>query len=154
MTMWKWDVDRKDPLVRLRIPVTSEHPVHSYIAVFDKDSPHRPTNREAYQLRSFIDQHMDHRFTTEEMEESLRNPFDVHVGVTPMIFHKYGVHDWGYRCRNWQTGTKFTPPSPRVPTRRMGPLSLVAVMDLIHGGDAAHADRWRQWKLDHPDVFG
>lgn len=153
MTRWKWDAEPNDPLNQYRIPVTSHTPFFSYITCFDKDSPHRPTNREIGQLRSFIDEHIDHWFTTMERQEISRQPFDTQLGWNSLVFHKYGTADWGFRRKSWPH-PRFSPPSPRVATRELGPLPLVGVMDLVHAGDGGHAQHWRQWKIDRPEVFG
>ena len=47
MTLWKFDADPNDPLVALRIPVTSLFPALGYFAVFHVESRERPTEREA-----------------------------------------------------------------------------------------------------------
>jgi hypothetical protein len=152
MTRWKWDAEPNDPLNRYRIPVTAHTPFYSYVACFDKDSPHRPTNREIEQICSFIDEHKAHWFTTMEREQSSLQPFDTQLGHNSVIFHKYGTADWGYRRKSWPH-PRFTPPSPRVPTRAMGPMILLEVMELIHNGNDSQSIHWRQWKADHPEVF-
>lgn len=153
MTRWKWDADQSDPLNEHRIPVTSDNPLYTYIACFHKDSPHRPTDLEIQQLRAFIDHHMDYWFTTLQREAVRNQPFDTELGRHTVIFHKYGTGDWGYRRKSWPLG-RFTPPSPRVATRALGPMSLVEVMDLIHNVNAGQEGSWHQWKADHPEVFG
>jgi hypothetical protein len=154
VTRWKWDVDPKDPLVALRVPVTSADPVFDYIAVFDKESPHRPTNAEARLISSFIEEFKAYCFTEGGVADSLKDPFDTYLGSQPVVLHKYSINDWGYRRRHWQIGSKFTPPSPRVSRRAFGPLSLLGVLDLVQSSDCAHEQHWQQWKMDRPEVFG
>lgn len=153
MTRWKWDADPNDPLVKMRIPVASMTPLYPYIAVFHKESPHRPTEAETRMIRSFIDEHVELWLSAQADEMRTIQSFDTELGRNPVIFHKYGTRDWGYRRAHWQVGSMFTPPSPRVPSRRLGPMALAEVMDLIHDGDSPQAKHWREWRAARPEVF-
>lgn len=152
MTRWKWDAEPNDPLNEHRIPVTSTTPLFPYVACFHKGSQHRPTEREIRQIRSFIEQYMDLWFTPLEREESARLPFDMQLGRSTVIFHKYGTADWAYCRKTWPTN-QLTPRSPKS-RRDLGPLALVEVMDLIHSSSPWYSANWSRWKTNHPEVFG
>lgn len=151
MTRWKYDADQRDPLVSLRIPVTSMWPAFGYFAVFDRRSPQRPTRAEALMIASYIE-YYKYRWYPEHLRDQLGElPFDIDPGVHSVIFHKYAVGDWGYRRSNWRLGSVFTPPSPRVGTRTIGPLTLLQLLDLVHDPDPGQS--WVVWKGAHPDIF-
>lgn len=129
MTRWKYDTDPHDPLVALRIPVTSKWPVFSYLAALHRDG-HRPTDREAMMLAMFIRSVRLVGYPREDREAMAAEPFDIHQSASTVIFHKYLRDDWGYRLSTWQTGSAFAPPSPHVSTRTTGPLPLTGVLSL------------------------
>lgn len=151
MTLWRYDADRRDPLTRHRIPVTSMRPLYSYLLAFHKESPHRPSAVETEMMRHFIDEKKHRLFTGEEQRLMASCPFDTHPGITAVIVHKYRPDDWGYRLATWPTSV-FTPSSPRSP-RFDGPLSLAALLDRINCASARQAESWDAWKNDHPEVF-
>lgn len=155
MTLWKYDADQRDPLARLRIPVTSMRPLYSYLAAFHKESVHRPTEKETAMLVSFIEERKQNQYTGAERGRMSALPFDLNPGINTIVFHKYATADWGYRRRGWQIGSSFTPPSPHVATRFLGPLTLEQVMDLIQQGTNGTPEQsWLDWKEAHPEVFG
>lgn len=155
MTRWKFDTSPKDPLVALRIPVTSKWPVFPYLVAFHKGSPHRPTAQEALMLSSFAEMRKTYGFGTADQNAMDDEPFDYHKSVPTVIFHKYRHNDWGYRLSTWTTGSAFAPPSPKVATRTIGPMSLLQVMDMILMDQfAGIAGAWTAWKERHPEVFG
>lgn len=155
MTRWKYDSDPHDELARLRIPSTTRWPMYSYLAAFHRESAHRPTQAEALMIASFIGECRS-RFHLQEREAMTAQPFDISVGYPTIIFHKYLKDDWAYRCKGWQIGHEFTPPSPRVATRMFGPLSLVQLMDFLHqhASGGLRQAQWNAWKRKHPEVFG
>lgn len=153
MTGWKWDADQRGRLTKHRIPTTSMYPINAYLVAFHRLSQHQPTEHEVRTLLSFIDYRKDRHYSTGEKARMAALPFDVCAGSSTIIFHKYGTHDWGYRRPGWQTGSQFTPPSPRVPGRVMGPYNLVQVMDLVDQQDGAPSKEWTQWKKEHSEVF-
>lgn len=154
MTRWKFDVNPKDELVALRVAVTGERPVMPYLAAFHKDSPHRPTADEALMLSSFSEMVKTYEFSAQEQNDMDNEPFDFHPRATTVIFHKYLRNDWAYRRGTWPEG-RLAPPSPKVATRLVGPLTLVQLMDLVWSDGYGEIDeRWLDWKQKHPEIFG
>jgi hypothetical protein len=154
MTRWKFDTSPRDPLVALRIPVTSKWPVFPYLVAFHRDSPHRPTAREALMLSSFAEAVKAHRFTEDEQRGMDDEPFDYTHRCATVVFNKYQRDDWSYRLSTWKTGSAFAPPPPRVATRVVGPLTLVELTDLIWSTFPwTEPSQWDAWKQEHPGVF-
>ena len=158
-TDWPFDADRDDPLTKLRIPVTSFAPGWRYIAAFDRESEARPTDIEAAQLASFIEQYKVYFFGADgwykrKLEEK---PLDVDAVTT--VFHKWGSDDWSYRVVTWQYGPVWVPVAPRLRGDRydetkLGPLTLVQVMDRVHHMHTEYPSKhWAEWKATHPEVF-
>lgn len=155
MTRWKFDVDPKDPLVSVRVPATGKWPVLPYLAAFHKDSPHRPTAQEGLMLSSFVEMIKTFGFSSPEQNDMDGEVFDFHPRAVTVIFHKYQRDDWGYRRNSWGEVKGFAPPSPKVATRTIGPLSLAEVMDLVWSDLHGEIDSgWHNWKSRHPEVFG
>jgi hypothetical protein len=161
-TDWPYDADQHDPLTKLRIPVVgSAWPQWYYIVAFDSgrldEENHRPTDLEAAQLRSFLDEYINHFYNASYKATLAERPFDIDGGAAGRIFRKWGEDDWGYRIRTWQYGPTYVPEHPRIRSREqnpVGPLTLVEVMDRIHTiGDKPMA-HWAEWKAAHPEVFG
>lgn len=159
-TDWPFDADRDDPLTKLRIPVTSFAPGWRYIAAFDRESEARPTDIEAAQLASFIEQYKVYFFGADgwykrKLEEK---PLDVDAVTT--VFHKWGPDDWSYRVVTWEYGPFWVPVAPRLRCGRLdygrlGALALVPVMDRVHHMHTEYPSKhWATWKASHPDVFG
>jgi hypothetical protein len=153
MTRWKYDAAQSHPLVQYRIPVVPGVPLFGYIAALSKDSVHYPTEAETRLLVSFIEFRRETWFASMERAQFNEEPFDIYPGTNTVIFHKYGTSDWAYRRRMWEAH-RLTPPSPRVATRQLGPMSLEQVMDLIHHGENRQPKwDWMEWKRNHPEVF-
>lgn len=104
--MWPYgtDADEHDPLTKLRIPVTGAHPAWRYIATFDRDSEARPTDREAAQLASYIEQYKVHFFGADGWYKRKLEEKPLDVDAVTRIFHKWGEGDWSYRVDTWQYG--------------------------------------------------
>lgn len=158
-TTWPFgtDADQHDPLTRLRIPVTSAHPMWRYIATFDRNSEARPTDLEAAQLASYIEQYKDYFFNDWYKAALLERPLD--VDAVTRIFHKWGPDDWSYRVDTWQYGPLWVPVSPRqrggdYDDAKVGPLTLVQVMDRDKHMGTDYPDKaWIEWKAEHSEVF-
>jgi hypothetical protein len=161
MTRWKYDADEKDPLTKMRIPVTSDYPGHDYTACFHRDSAQRPTEAEARLLVSFIEEYQERWFGLANQRKIRQDkPFDMGCPAT-WIFHKWGNGDWSYRVDTWRVGPHFLPVAPRLRGTQYdtpavkGPMSLAQVMDVIHRVGEEYPDHhWVAWKLAHPEVFG
>lgn len=159
---WPYDADQHDPLTALRIPVTSFVPRWKYAATFDRESEARPTDREAAQLASFIDEYRDHWFNDTWKARLAERPFDIDGGNPTKIFHKWADGDWSYRVVTWEYGPTWVPVFPRLRGTNLddrpnwkGPMPLVEVMDRIYTiGDEPPSQHWLDWKAAHPDVFG
>jgi hypothetical protein len=157
---WPYDADREDPLTELRIPVTSAYPDWRYIACFDRESEALPTDREAAQLASYIEQYKVYFFGADgwykrKLEEK---PFD--TDAVTRVFHKWGDDDWSYRIVTWTSGPFWVPVAPRsrggqYDTAKLGQLSLVQVMDRDKHMHSAYPSKdWAAWKAARPEVFG
>ena len=158
---WSYDADPHDPLTALRIPATDAFPSFRYIAAFDRHSEARPTDLEARQLASFIEQYKVYFFgeNSSWKRKLEQEPFDCDAVTT--VFHKWAQGDWSYRITTWQRGPFWVPVQPGLrgteydyePCR--GPLDLARLLDrkhgLEHGDDPTSA--WTRWKAAHPDVF-
>ena len=158
-TAWPYDADEHDPLTKLRIPVTGTHPGWRYIACFDRESEQRPTDLEATQLASYIEQYKVYFFGVDswykrKLEEK---PFD--TDAVTRIFHKWGDGDWSYRVDTWTSGPFWVPLAPRsrggqYDAAKIGPLALVRVMDRDkHMHTEYPSKEWAAWKAAHPEVF-
>jgi hypothetical protein len=153
------DADREDPLTELRIAVTSAYPGWAFLVAFDRESEARPTDLEAAQLRSYLDEYIFHWYTPSYRAELSRRALDVDGGAIGVVLHKWGEDDWGYRRQSYTLGHRFTvnPPGLRggpFDDGMPGPLSLERLMDRMHAfGSHDVSERWRQWKSNHPDVF-
>lgn len=162
---WPYDADRDDPLTALRIPATSAYPTWRYIACFDRESEARPTDLEAAQLASYIEQYKVYFFGADgwykrQLEEK---PFD--TDAVTRVFHKWGDDDWSYRVVTWQYGPFWVPLAPGLRNSdyaarlyadkpAVGPLSLVQVMDRDKHMHTEYPSKdWAQWKAAHPEVF-
>lgn len=146
------DADRGDPLAKLRIPVTGAHPRWRYIAAFDRESQARPTDAEARQLASYIEEYKEFHFNDWYKAQLLERPLD--VDAITRIFHKWGEGDWSYRLATWQYGPTWSPVPPRLRDSASGALLLVEVMDRSHTfGSSEPMAHWLEWKAAHPDVF-
>lgn len=151
------DADQHDPLTKLRIPVTGQHPQWRYIATFDRDSEARPTDLEATQLASYIEQYKDYFFNDWYKAKLMERPLD--VDAVTRIFHKWGDGDWSYRVDTWQYGPFWVPVAPRLRSgqyddAKIGPLTLVQVMDRDQGMHTEYPSKdWAVWKAAHPEVF-
>ncbi len=151
MTRWKYDADENDALRILRIPVTGQWPMYHYLAAFHKESPHRPTQREAYILASFIE-YLKSRVPPDERARMDKEPFDIRSWGATHIFHKYQHDDWGYRRSSW--GQPFSPPSPAMKNRMVGPKTLLQLLHGLNWDDEDDVIRWATWMAAHPGVFG
>lgn len=158
-TGWPYDADRDDPLTALRIPVTSAYPEWRYIACFDRESEQRPTDAEAAQLASYIEQYKVYFFGADgwykrKLEQS---PFD--CDAVTRIFHKWGPDDWSYRVVTWRHGPFWVPVAPRLRggeydyPKALGPMTLEQVMDRCHTIVDEPMKHWTDWKAAHPDAF-
>ncbi|GLP64300.1 hypothetical protein TUSST3_09200 [Streptomyces sp. TUS-ST3] len=151
------DADEHDPLTKLRIPVTGQHPMWRYIATFDRESEARPTDLEAAQLASYIEQYKDYFFNDCYKAKLLERPLD--VDAVTRIFHKWGEGDWSYRVVTWDYGPFWVPVAPRsrggrFDTAKLGPLTLVQVMDRDKHMHTEYPSKdWLDWKAAHPEVF-
>jgi hypothetical protein len=151
------DADEDDPLTALRIPVTGQYPMWRYIATFDRESEARPTDLEAAQLASYIEQYKDYFFNDWYKAKLLERPLD--VDAVTRIFHKWGEGDWSYRVVTWEYGPFWVPVAPRLrggqyDDAKLGPLSLVQVMDRDHQMHSEYPSKaWAAWKADRPDIF-
>ncbi|MFE2407039.1 hypothetical protein ACFXDE_01710 [Kitasatospora sp. NPDC059408] len=158
-TDWPFDADRDDPLVTLRIPVTSTFPRWRYVATFDRESAARPTDAEALMIASHIEHYLKHWFNDSYQRQLAERPLDVDSGCNTTIFRKYGSDDWAYRLDSWQYGPMFVPEPPRMrrpgtPDKSLGPLSLPRLLDRIHTvADDKPMEHWLDWKVQHPDIF-
>lgn len=159
-TDWPYDADRDDPLTALRIPVTSFSPSWRYTATFDRESEQRPTDLEAAQLVSFIEEYREHWFNDRYKAKLSERPFDIDSGNPTKIFHKWADGDWSYRVATWQYGPLWVPVFPRLRGTDLddrpswkAPMTLVQVMDRIHTISDAPMKHWLEWKAAHPEVF-
>jgi len=155
---WPYDADEHDPLTKLRIPVTSAYPRWRYTATFDRESEVRPTDAEARQLASFIEEYREYFFNETYKAKLSKRPFD--TDAKTVIFHKWAEDDWSYRRDSWEYGPFWVPVFPGqrggqydAPNWR-APLTLVQVMDRIHTIGDEPSKRWLDWKASHPEVFG
>ncbi|MFC4006587.1 hypothetical protein ACFOY2_05100 [Nonomuraea purpurea] len=158
---WPYDADRDDPLTKLRIPVVgSPWPRWHYIVAFDSgrlddEQQHRPTDREARMLASFLEEYIHHWYNATWQYKLAERPFDVDGGANGVVFRKWGEGDWGFRRRTWSQGPTYVPTHPRIRGGKSpGPLTLVQVMDRIHTIGDEPMKRWTDWKAAHPEVFG
>lgn len=155
------DCTQDDPLVAMRIAVTSSHPSWAYLVAFDSESPERPTDAEAAMLRSFLDSYKDHWYNPSFRASLDRYPLDVDGGANGVVFHKHGIDDWGYRRHSWRSGAVFMPewPNWRASQRARGvdvpgPFTLRRLMDHIYTYvDDKPIQHWADWTAEHPDVF-
>lgn len=158
------DADRDDPLTKLRVPaVWSFNPMWKYVAAYIKPAPDenpyhwgsnaRPTDAEAAMLASFIQEYLHHWFRDSYIARLAERPLDVDGGCKTQVFVKYGEDDWGYRVVTWEYGPLFVPESPGFKDRKIGPLSLVQVMDRRHTIGDEPMKHWLDWKAAYPDVF-
>ncbi|GGK61668.1 hypothetical protein Sme01_03480 [Sphaerisporangium melleum] len=154
---WPYDADRDDPLTALRIPVTSAYPGWRYTACFDRESAARPTDLEAQQLASFIEEYREHWFNDWYKAKLSQRPFD--TDAKTVIFHKWAEGDWSYRRDSWEHGPFWVPVWPNLRGGEhdvknwRAPLTLVQVMDRIHTICDEPMKRWIDWKAAHPEVF-
>lgn len=172
MTVTRWpfgtDADRDDPLTALRVPaVESFSPQWRYIAAYVKPqsetgahwgSTERPTDAEALQLASFIQEYLQNWFNAGYIQKLANRDLDVDSQANTTLFVKYGPDDWGYRLDSWTRGHLFVPPRPsyreRFPDEACGGLlSLVQVMDRRHTIADEPMQHWVEWKAAHPEVF-
>ena len=157
------DADEDDPLTALRIPVTGQFPMWRYVATFDRESEVRPTDTEAAQLASYIEQYKDYFFNDWYKAKLLERPLD--VDAVTRIFHKWGEDDWSYRVVTWEYGPFWVPLAPGLRNSdyaarlhadkpAVGPLALVQVMDRDHHMHTEYPSKaWAAWKADHSDIF-
>lgn len=155
---WPYDADRDDPLTALRIPVTSFNPHWRYIATFDRESEDRPTDLEARQLVSFIEEYKHYFFNSSYIRKLEQRPFD--IDAVTKVFHKWAPGDWSYRVVTWEYGPMWVPVFPRLRGTRLddrpawkAPMTLVQVMDRIHTIGDGPMPHWLEWKAAHPEVF-
>ncbi len=163
MTRWKYDADQKDPLVKLRIPVTSMFPDWHYTACFDKESAVRPTEAEAWAIASFIRYRQERLIGGGWWRRRYDNePFDLLIPSQEqtVVLHKWGHDDWSYRRVIWAAGPHWSPVSPRLrgtakdDGQLSGPAPLDRVLNRINDAAAGGRDLpWREWKLARPKVF-
>lgn len=153
------DAAEHDPLTKLRIPVTGTHPEWRYIATFDRDSEARPTDLEALQLASYIEQYKVYFFGADGWYKRKLEERPLDVDAVTRIFHKWGDDDWSYRIETWRSGPFWVPMAPRsrggqYDTVKVGPLTLVQVMDRDkHMHTEYPSKKWAEWKAAHPEVF-
>jgi hypothetical protein len=154
MTRWRYDADPRNPYEEERIPVIPECPAFGYLLGIDKHSVHQPTAAELIILASLGEFYRTRMFTAAEQRNFALEPFDIHPGNNTPILRKYGFNDWGYRRATWPVG-RVTPPSPRVPTRMLGPWTVTHLVDVINGvrTDSELGKAWERWKVDHPAIF-
>lgn len=155
---WPYDADQRDPLTKLRIPVTSAHPKLRYIATLDRDSEARPTDLEAAQLASYIEQYKVQFFGADgwykrKLEEK---PFD--IDAVTRIFHKWGPDDWSYRIDTWVRGRYWLPVAPalrdREPDDLRSAMTLERTMDYDKGMHTEYPNKaWADWKTERPEIF-
>jgi hypothetical protein len=156
---WPFDADRDDPLTLHRIAVTSSHPGWAYLVAFHRDSEARPTDAETAMLVSYLDAYKSHWYNASYRARLERRPLDVDGGANGVVFHKWGVDDWGFRRQSFDRGYTFSIvwPSQRAskePGKYVGPYSLVELMDLMQTfGDDKPIQHWLDWKAAHPEVF-
>lgn len=159
-TAWPYDADQHDPLTALRIPVTSAFPGWRYIATFDRESEQRPTDLEAAQLASFIEEYKVYFFGADSpyKRKLEQRPFD--TDAVTKIFHKWADNDWSYRVDTWRSGPLWVPVFPRQrggeydDASVKGPVTLVQLMDRTHNiGTKYPSQHWLDWKAQHPEVF-
>jgi hypothetical protein len=154
------DADRDDPLTALRIPVTGTHPEWRYIATFDRESEARPTDLEAQQLASYIEQYKVHFFGTDGWYKRKLEEKPLDTDAVTRIFHKWGPGDWSYRVVTWQYGAFWVPVAPRLrggeyDNVKLPAMTLEQVMDRCHTiGDDKPMQHWLDWKAAHPETFG
>ncbi|MEV0830856.1 MULTISPECIES: hypothetical protein [Streptosporangiaceae] len=154
---WPYDADQHDSLTALRIPVTSEYPRWRYTATFDRESEVRPTDLEALQLASFIEEYREYFFNDTYKAKLSQRPFD--TDAVTKVFHKWADNDWSYRIVTWEYGPFWFPCRPRHrgtqydDTKGFGPMALVQVMDRIHTIGDEPMKRWLDWKAAHPEIF-
>lgn len=159
-TDWPFDADRDDPLTKLRIPVTSFSPGWRYIAAFDRESEARPTDREALQLASFIEQYKVYHFGADGWYKRKLEERPLDVDAVTRVFHKWAQDDWSYRVVTWEYGPFWVPVAPKLRGGRyddvkLPALPLVQVMDQVHHMHTKYPSKdWAAWKAAHPDVFG
>lgn len=152
------DADCDDPLTAMRIAVTSSHPRWSYLVSFDRQSQERPTDAEAAMLASYLDEYKSHWYRPSFAAQLLDRPLDVDGGANGVVFHKWGVDDWGFRRRSYTMGYLYTVVPPTLRATRTdgvrGPLSLLRVLDWLHcHSDNSPSPRWTAWKASHPAVL-
>jgi hypothetical protein len=161
MTATRWpfgaDADRDDPLTALRIAVTSSHPTWCYLVAFDRESEARPTKAEAAMLRSYLDEYIEHWYNAWYKLKLAERDLDVDGGANGVVFHKWGIDDWGYRRQSYERGWLFSVVPPVCRDRHSdgigGPLSLPALMVRMHSIGSEPSARWAAWMEAHPDVF-
>ncbi|MEV7805064.1 hypothetical protein AB0O28_19145 [Microbispora sp. NPDC088329] len=158
LTDWPYDADRDDPLTALRIPVTSAYPRWRYTVAFDRESEVRPTDMEAAQLASFIEEHREHWFNETYKAKLSERPFD--TDTVTRVFHKWADNDWSYRVATWEHGPFWVPVFPCLRGTHLddrpnwkAPMTLVEVMDRIFTFSDGPMKRWLEWKAAHPEVF-
>lgn len=156
---WPYDAGRDDPLTAMRIPVTGTHPGWLYTACFDRDSEARPTDIEAQQIASFIEEYQERWFGNGSWRKKQQaQAFDMDC-YTTTVLHKWATDDWSYRCVTWQHGPLWVPVFPRQrgsehDKHQLGPLTLVQVMDRVHHvGTEYPSKHWLEWKAARPEVF-
>lgn len=160
-TAWPYgtDADERDPLTRLRIPVTGTYPEWRYIATFDRESEARPTDAEAAQLASCIEHYKVYFFGADGWYKRKLEEQPLDTDAVTRIFHKWGDDEWSYRVVTWERGPFWMPVAPRLrggqyDDAKLGPLTLVQVMDRDkHMHTEYPSMNWAEWKAAHPEVF-
>jgi hypothetical protein len=153
---WPYDAVEDDPLTAIRIPVVeSPYPTWAYLVAFDGSSPERPTDREALQIHSFLEEYVERWYTDHWKMRLAERPFDIDGGANGMVFYKWAENDWGYRQRTWTMGPTYWPGPPSW-ENRLRSYSLEELLDHRHHSVRADevSQSWLDWKANHPEAFG
>jgi hypothetical protein len=160
------DADHNDPLTTLRIAATGPHPAEPYLVAFDRTSPTRPTDAEARALACYLDYYklILYRGDSRILTRLQQLPLDVDHCTNPLIFHRFGDDDWGFRrhrrhryfkSRIRREGTAFfTERWPAATPGQLRRFPLAALLDDIEEPLRGTPNpTWQHWKNDHPEVF-
>jgi hypothetical protein len=156
---WPYDARQHDPLTVMRIAVVgSLCPRYTYlVALCVNENPdtmlwygQRPNEREAAQVKAFVDWRRHQYSGTWVANHFDPKPFDIDNSAAGCTLIKRGENDWAYVVDTWRMAV----PVPETWEGKEQPLDLPGLLDRINGWGDRQNPAWEQWKADRPDAFG
>ena len=156
--LWPYDADRRDPLVKLRIPViATPYPDWNYevcVVISRPGEPDadlwgpalRPDDRETAQIAALLGYRMEY-YNSGWKAKMRKRPLDIDGSTNTLVLQKYAEGDWRYRRMSFDHGMW---PFYNMEQR----FTLEALLDRIYTHGDHPYQPWLDWKSAHPEAFG